>query len=115
MKTILIAFITYSFISTVHAQEVSECEGRAAWQEDRVVSPNVIFRKCNVFGLDFIEVKYRLLEDRCISIRNVNTGEHWKDFYLHKNEVKSIGVMNASTLAKIKIVSSKTENNSCRN
>jgi hypothetical protein len=82
MKTILIAFITYSFISTVHAQEVSECEGRAAWQEDRVVSPNVIFRKCNVFGLDFIEVKYRLLEDRCISIRNVNTGEHWKDFLL---------------------------------
>jgi hypothetical protein len=115
MKTNLIALITYSFISTVHAQEVSECEGRAVWQEDRVGSPNVMFRTCNIFGLDFIEVKYRLPEDRCISLRNVNTGQHWKDFYLHQNEMKSIGVSNIATLANIKIVSSKTVNNSCRN
>ena len=111
-KTLLICLMSISVFS-ISASEQSECEGKSNWQKSKTSSGDVLLRKCGVFGRTFIEIKDELHEDRCMSIKNEKNGKHWKDFYLHEDEVKSMSFSGNKVPAQIKLVSGSTKNNSC--
>jgi hypothetical protein len=111
-KLFLVCFMGISVFSS-SATEQSECDGKANWQKSTTRSGDVLLRKCDVFGRTFIEIKDALHEDRCISIQNAKNGKHWKDFYLHEDEVKSMSFTGKKVPAQIKVVSTQTSNNSC--
>ena len=113
MKKILLVCMFSASVFSVSATEQAECYGKASWQKSSLSSGDVLLRKCDVFGRTFIEVKDELHEDRCISIQNAKNGKHWKDFYLHEDEVKSMSFTGKKVPTHIKVVSTQTNNNSC--
>ena len=113
MKKMLLVWMFSISVCSVSATEQAECDGKVNWQKSTMSSGHVLLRKCDVFGRTFIEVKDELHEDRCISIQNVKNGKHWKDFYLHEDEVKSMSFTGKKVPAQIKVVSSQANNQSC--
>jgi hypothetical protein len=114
MKNILIFSISCVLITSAVGQDISECEG-ARWVSEKSSKQNgVMMRKCNLFGVDFVEVKDDLPEDRCVSLQNAKTHKHVKDFYLAHGQSKAVALSHA-TFKNITVVSSKIVNNSCRN
>jgi hypothetical protein len=73
------------------ANEKSECDGLSSWKKSPNNSVDVLTRTCNVFGMNFIEIKSQLNENRCIVVKNTKTGDHWKFFFLHKQSIKALG------------------------
>ena len=114
MKLMFLVLILGVSVFAVNANELSECEGKANWQKSSVSSGDVLLRQCDVFGRRFIEVKDELKEDRCISMQNAKNGKHWKNFYLHQDEVKSMSFNGKNVPSQIKVVSYQTSNNSCK-
>jgi hypothetical protein len=113
MKKLFLICVLSICAFSISASEQSECEGKSNWQKSKAGSADVLIRKCDVFGRTFIEVKDELHEDRCVSIQNAKNGKHWKDFYLHEDEVKSMSFSGKKVPAQIKVVSNPTNNNSC--
>jgi len=113
MKKIFLVYLLGAMAFSVNANELSECDGKANWQKSSMSSGDVLLRKCDVFGRTFVEIKDELHEDRCISIQNAKNGKHWKDFYLHEDEVKSMSFTGKKVPAHIKVVSTQTSNQSC--
>jgi len=113
MKKIFLVYLLGATVFAVNANELSECDGKANWQKSSMSSEDVLLRKCDVFGRTFIEIKDELHEDRCISIQNAKNSKHWKDFYLHQDEVKSMSFTGNKVPSQIKVVSSQANNQSC--
>lgn len=113
MKKMLLICVMSMSVFSISASEQSECEGKSNWQRSKSGSADVLIRKCDIFGRTFIEVKDELHEDRCLSIQNAKNGKHWKDFYLHEDEIKSMSFSGKKVPPQIKVVSNPTSNNSC--
>ncbi len=90
MKKNLLASALLLCILNANAYEPSECDGISTWKNTAFNSLDVMTRSCNIFGVDFIEIKSKLNENRCISIENTITGEQWKYFFLHKESIKAL-------------------------
>jgi hypothetical protein len=115
MRLILI-IISLSFLSiSAQAHESSECESKSKWQTINSNSKDIRVRKCELFGLSFLEVKSELEQDRCIKISNKESNKIWKQFYLHQDSVKSLGsVYSSMSLSKLKVTSIQTKHNLCK-
>jgi hypothetical protein len=114
MKPILFCALFTLFSINAQAIESSECDGKSTWQKINTNSQDISVRKCDVFGMAFLEVKSQLAEARCINIANTQTNTVWKHFYLHKDSIKALGAVNTTTpLSELKVTSNKTKNNRC--
>jgi len=113
MKKLFLVWLMSVCVFSVSATEPAECDGKASWEKSSLNSGDVLLRKCDVFGRTFIEIKVELHEDRCISVQNAKNGKHWKDFYLHQDEVKSMSFTGNKVPSQIKVVSTQTSNQSC--
>jgi hypothetical protein len=105
-----IAFLASSF--NAYAYEPSECDGISKWERGSQNSPDVLTRSCNIFGMNYIEIKSKLNENRCIVVKNANTGDQWKHFYLRKQSIKAFGNFRFDPTALV-ITSKNAENNRC--
>ncbi len=112
MKKNLLASALLLCILNANAYEPSECDGISTWKNTAFNSPDVMMRSCNLFGMNFIEIKSKLNENRCISIENTITGDQWKYFFLHKESIKALGnpYLNPASLA---VTSKNTDGGSC--
>ena len=113
MKKLFLVCLMSISVFSISASETTECDGKANWQKSALSSGDVLLRKCDVFGRTFIEVKDELHEDRCISIQNTKNGKHWKDFYLHEDEVKSMSFTGKKVPSQMRVVSTQVSNNTC--
>jgi hypothetical protein len=114
MKPILFIIFLAVFSMNAQANESNECDGKSKWQKINTNSKDVRVRKCEVFGLSFLEVKSELVQDRCIKISNKESKNIWKQFYLHQDSVKSLGSANLTMpLSKLKVTSTQAKNNQC--
>ncbi|MBU3624266.1 hypothetical protein [Polynucleobacter sp. AP-Latsch-80-C2] len=106
----VIALLVSSF--NAFAYEPSECDGISKWERGSQNSADVLTRSCNIFGMNFIEIKSKLNENRCIVVMNSKTGDQWKHFYLRKQSIKALG--NAYFDPTVLVITSKNaENNRC--
>ena len=112
MKKILCIIALFIFSYNAYAYEPSECDGISRWERLAHNSPDVLMRSCNLFGMNFIEIKSQLNENRCIMVKNSKTGDQWKHFYLHRKSIKALGspYLDPATLV---VTSKNTENNRC--
>ncbi len=112
MKKILLLIALLFPLSNTQAYEKSECDGISEWKESSQNSPDVMTRTCNLFGMNFIEIKSRLNESRCIAINNTKTGDQWKHFFLRNQTTKALAnpYFDPKNLA---IASKKSEKNRC--
>jgi hypothetical protein len=112
MKRILLAISLFVLTTNSHAYEASECDGISTWGSVSQNSPDVMMRTCNLFGMNFIEIKSKLSENRCIAIENKETGDQWKSFFLHRESIKALAnpYFNPAQLA---IESKKVEGGRC--
>jgi hypothetical protein len=90
MKKILFVIFALTLASNVLANEVSECDGISTWSSISKNSPDVMVRTCNLFGMDFFEIKSQLNENRCIVIQDITTGSEWKNFFLRNQSIKAL-------------------------
>jgi len=114
MKSILLFTLFTVFSINSQAVESSECDGRSSWQNIKTNSQDISVRKCDVFGMTFLEVKSQSSEDLCINIADTQTSKTWKHFYLHKNSIKALGGVNTRVpLSQLKVTSNKTKSDRC--
>lgn len=113
MKKILFAVFVLTLASNVLADEVSECDGISTWSSVSQNSPDVMVRTCNLFGMNFFEIKSQLNESRCIAIQNINTGNEWKNFFLPKQSIKAL-VNPFIDPAYFEVVSTNSRAGSCK-
>ncbi|MBU3557371.1 hypothetical protein ICN18_06990 [Polynucleobacter sp. Ross1-W9] len=91
MKKIFLVITLFALMNQAQAYEPSECDGMSIWKKSIKNSPDIMTRTCNIFGMNYIEVKSQLKENRCIVVTNTKTGDQWKYFFLHKQSIKSLG------------------------
>jgi hypothetical protein len=90
MKNILLSLILFMPIFNAHAYDKSECDGASSWKYSPNNSPDLLTRTCDVFGMNYIEIKSQLNENRCIVVKNMKTGNQWKHFFLRKQSIKAL-------------------------
>jgi hypothetical protein len=83
--------LTGDTTNQAQANESSECDGMSAWKKSSQNSPDIMTRTCNLFGMNYVEIKSQLNENRCIVVTNAKTGDTWKHFFLHKQSIKALG------------------------
>ena len=91
MKKILLVIVLFTLMNQAQAYGPSECDGLSIWKKSIKNSPDVMTRTCNLFGMNYVEVKSQLKENRCIVVTNAKTGDQWKHFFLHKQSIKALG------------------------
>lgn len=91
MKNLLLVIALFFPVLNADASERSECDGISTWKKIALNSPDVLMRTCDVFGMNYVEIKSQLNENRCIMVKNTNTGDQWKFFFLHKQSIKALG------------------------
>ncbi|QWE00090.1 hypothetical protein FD967_08620 [Polynucleobacter sp. JS-Mosq-20-D10] len=113
MKKILILTTFFTLAFNAYAYEASECDGLSTWKTDQQNSPDVMVRTCNLFGMNYIEIKSQLNENRCIAIKNTNTGSEWKNFLLRKQSIKALANPNIEP-AYLEIFSTNSKPSGCK-
>ena len=78
-------------MNQAQAYEPSECDGMSIWKKSIKNSPDIMTRTCNLFGMNYVEIKSQMKENRCIVVTNAKTGDQWKHFFLHKQSIKALG------------------------
>ncbi|QWE24081.1 hypothetical protein FD977_07325 [Polynucleobacter sp. AP-Elch-400A-B2] len=113
MKKILILTTFCTFTFNAYAYETSECDGLSTWRKVQQNSPDVMVRTCNLFGMNYIEIKSQLNENRCIAIKNKNTGSEWKNFLLRSQSIKALANPNIEP-AHLEIASTNAKPSGCK-
>jgi len=90
MKKILQLIAIFTLAFNAYAYEASECDGLSTWKTAQQNSSDVMVRTCNLFGMNYLEIKSQLNENRCIAIKNTNTGSEWKNFLLRNHSIKAL-------------------------
>lgn len=91
MKRLFLVIALILQMNQIHAKETSECDGISHWKSYTKNSPDVMTRTCNLFGMNYVEIRSQLDENRCIAISNKKTGDQWKHFFLRKQSIKALG------------------------
>ena len=91
MKKLFLLIALFTLMNQAQAYEPSECDGLSIWKKSIKNSPDIMTRSCNLFGMNYVEVKSQLKENRCIVVTNTKTGGQWKHFFLHKESIKALG------------------------
>ena len=91
MRKIFLVLALFALMNQAWAYEPSECDGISIWKKSIKNSPDIMTRTCNLFGMNYVEIKSQLKENRCIVVTNTKTGDTWKHFFLHKQSIKALG------------------------
>ncbi len=91
MKMIFLVIALFTLMNQAQAYEPSECDGISIWKKSIKNSPDIMTRTCNLFGMNYVEIKSQMKENRCIVVTNTKTGDQWKHFFLHKQSIKALG------------------------
>ena len=112
MKKIFLLIALLTTINQAQAYEPSECDGIATWKKSAQNSSDIMTRTCNLFGMNYVEIKSQLKENRCIVVTNAKTGDQWKYFFLHKQSIKALGSPLLDP-AHLKIASNSVKDGRC--
>ena len=112
MKKFILVLALLSQMNQLHAAEPSECDGISSWKWSAQNSSDVLTRTCNLFGMNYVEVKSQLNENRCIVVSNTKTGDQWKHFFLSKHSIKALGTPYIDP-ENLTVASGKTKNGRC--